>query len=84
MRIHKRKRERIRTEFLDPWLLTFRHTPEESRAQGIVRHVENGGSVPPIEVYENLYGFYLSDGHHRVEAFRRLGKDIEAEISPFP
>ncbi len=44
--------------------------------------VENGGEMAPIIVFEDADGAYLlADGFHRVEAYRRAGRDvIQAQV----
>ena len=41
----------------------------------LVRHLENGGSVPPIHVVKDVSGWRVLDGRHRLAAYRLLGRE---------
>lgn len=49
----------------------------------LVRHLEGGGTVPPIKIYKLASGqFQIKDGRHRVTAFKLLGREsIKATYS---
>jgi len=43
--------------------------------------MKNGGKLPPVTVFRDVFTDYLADGFHRLEAAKRLGRiDIEAEV----
>lgn len=55
---------------------------EEERWARVRLAVEEGGGVPPIELYEVDGTYYVRDGHHRVSVFKRLGvKCFEAYVT---
>jgi len=62
-----------------------RHPLNESTLS-LIKHMERGGSVPPIKVARLKGGGYLiRDGRHRVTASKLLGrKSIEAKFSETP
>lgn len=46
----------------------------ENNVRNIMRSVKKGRDVPPILVMKTPGGFQVIDGHHRLEAYKRLGK----------
>jgi ParB-like chromosome segregation protein Spo0J len=44
------------------------------RVLDLVRHLEAGGTVPPIKVQKTERGFRILDGRHRFMAFKLLGR----------
>lgn len=48
----------------------------------LVKHIQSGGTVPPIHVAWIVGGFKICDGRHRVTAYRLLGrKHISARFA---
>ncbi len=56
---------------------------DEQRVQQYTIIIENGGEMEPIIVFQDVSGDHiLADGFHRVEAYRRAGRDaIKARVS---
>lgn len=44
------------------------------RTLSLVKHLEQGGSVPPIKVEYKNGTYILKDGRHRVTAYKLLGR----------
>ncbi len=51
------------------------HLTLDSRVMGIVDHLRNGGTVPPIHVQAYKPFYKLLDGYHRYVAYKLLGKE---------
>lgn len=48
----------------------------------ITEIIDNQAEFPAVDVYETPDGLYVTDGHHRCEAFRALGRhEIKADIT---
>lgn len=45
-----------------------------NRTLGLVKHLEQGGTVPPIKVEYKDGTYILKDGRHRVAAYKLLGR----------
>lgn len=57
---------------------------ERARFDSIVRALEEGKVLPPVELYKLGYGYYVLDGNHRVAAARALGQpEIDALVTEF-
>lgn len=57
---------------------------EEARYRSIVRALEEGKTLPPVELYKLGYGYYVLDGNHRVAAAKALGQpEIDAMVTEF-
>jgi len=57
---------------------------EEARQKAIRRAMEGEGALPAVQLYKLGYGYYVSDGHHRVAAARALGQEwIDAELTEY-
>jgi nucleotide-binding universal stress UspA family protein len=57
---------------------------DEQRYQRILRALERGETLPPVELYKLGYGYYVLDGHHRVAAAKQLGQLwIDALVTEF-
>lgn len=62
---------------VDPTIQIREHLHEAA----IERYMDAFDELPPIVVYQTPEGLLLSDGAHRMEAAKRLGrKDIQAEV----
>src|SRR5690242_3070037 len=44
------------------------------RLKRIIRAMENGVEMPPLDLYKLKSDYYVLDGHHRVAAARQLGQ----------
>ena len=68
------------SEISEIGLERLRANPHNSNVMGermlarLVRHIEATGRYPPIIVRPRGDGYEILDGHHRVEALRRLGQ----------
>jgi nucleotide-binding universal stress UspA family protein len=61
-----------------------RHPADDARFEGILRAMERGEALPPVQLYKLGYGYYVLDGNHRVAAARRLGQmEIDAVVTEF-
>jgi uncharacterized ParB-like nuclease family protein len=59
---------------LNPFQIVLDRTPF-NKVLELVRHLESGGTVPPIHVELGANGqWHILDGRHRVMAFRLLGR----------
>jgi hypothetical protein len=57
---------------------------DDHRFQRVLQAMQEGRSLPPIELYKLGYGYYVLDGHHRVAAARQLGQHwIDANVTEF-
>ena len=57
---------------------------DDERFEGIVRALDRGEVLPPIEVYKLGYHYYVLDGNHRVAAAKaRHQRDIDAVVTEF-
>lgn len=74
-----------RAHELGPDFRPLRRRPlDEARFQGILRAMERGEPLPPVQLYKLGYGYYVLDGNHRVAAARQLGQmDIDAVVTEF-
>jgi nucleotide-binding universal stress UspA family protein len=60
------------------------HKEDNTRFQRIVRAMETGDSLPPVELYKLGFGYYVLDGNHRVAAAKKLGQlEIDADVIEF-
>ncbi len=61
------------------------HDPhEEARSNSIMRALQEGKVLPPVELYKLGYGYYVLDGNHRVAAAKALGQpEIDAMVTEF-
>lgn len=54
------------------------------RYRRIVRAMQQGEIMPPVELYKLGYRYYALDGNHRIAAARRLGqREIDALVTEF-
>jgi nucleotide-binding universal stress UspA family protein len=61
-----------------------RRRPDEDRLRSIVRAMQEGVEMPPIEVYKLGFGYYVLDGHHRLAAALQNGQvEIDANVTEF-
>lgn len=61
-----------------------RRKGDEERLARIRKAMENGISLPPVELYKLGFGYYVLDGHHRVAVARMLDVvEIDAEVTEF-
>jgi nucleotide-binding universal stress UspA family protein len=57
---------------------------DEDRLKSIMRAMEAGKTLPPLELYKLGFGYYILDGHHRVAAAKEIGVvEMEAEVTEF-
>jgi hypothetical protein len=49
--------------------------------KGYIDSIQNGESVPPVEIVKTPGGDYLIDGHHRYAAGQACGKEVPANVS---
>ncbi len=57
---------------------------DDTRFQRVLQAMQEGRSLPPVELYKLGYGYYVLDGHHRVAAARQLGQHwIDANVTEF-
>lgn len=57
---------------------------DDQRYEGIVRALERGDVLPPVELYKLGYNYYVLDGNHRVAAAKTTRqKDIDAIVTEF-
>jgi hypothetical protein len=55
---------------------------ETTRYQSILRALEAGIGLPPVELYLLDGHYYIRDGHHRVAAARQIGiLDLDADVT---
>ncbi len=65
-----------RTEHISIALIDVDRYPMK-RVLGLVRHLEAGGTVPPVHVERTTHGrFRLLDGRHRIMAHRLLERPL--------
>ncbi len=58
--------------------------PDEDRLNSIRVAMEEGKTLPPLELYKLGFGYYVLDGHHRVAIAREMGVvEMEAEVTEF-
>lgn len=70
------------TDFRPP--LRAQRRVDDQRFMNIVRALERGEVMPPIELYKLGYNYYVLDGNHRVAAARYINqKDIDAVVTEF-
>src|SRR5581483_6097056 len=63
---------------------TTRTRADQERQDRIMKAMEAGEGLPPVELYKLGFGYYVLDGHHRVAAARQLGVvDIDANVTEF-
>jgi nucleotide-binding universal stress UspA family protein len=56
----------------------------DARFKRILKAMEDGAVMPPVDLYKLGYDYYVLDGHHRVAAARKLGQlDIDAVVTEF-
>ena len=61
-----------------------RRASDEERYARILRAMERGEQMPPIELHKLGYGYYVLDGNHRVAAAKELGQiEIDAIVTEF-
>ncbi len=61
-----------------------RRRPDEDRFRRIMRAIESGAEMPPIQVYKLGFGYYVLDGHHRLAAALQNGQvEIDANVTEF-
>ena len=69
-----------RIEVIKP-IIDAAHEVNQSKVDDIKRAMLNGEQLPPVVVVENTgNGYYVIDGHHRMQAARDLGREIEAWV----
>lgn len=53
---------------------------DDDKVAALVKHLRSGGAVPPVVVA--MYGGQAMplDGHHRMSAFREIGREIDAYV----
>src|SRR6185436_1223960 len=57
---------------------------EEQRFRRVLNATQEGVSLPPINVFQIGFGYYVEDGHHRVAAARICGQtEIDADVTEF-
>jgi len=57
---------------------------DEQRYQRVLTAMQEGKSLPPVELYRLGFGYYVLDGNHRVAAARELGQvEIDADVTEF-
>ncbi len=57
---------------------------DEQRYERILKAMEQGANMPPVELYKLGYGYYVLDGNHRVAAAKQLGQlEIDAIVTEF-
>jgi nucleotide-binding universal stress UspA family protein len=57
---------------------------DEQRYGRVLKGMQGGAALPPIELYKLGFGYYVLDGNHRVAAARELGQmEIDAEVTEF-
>ncbi len=71
-----------RAHELGPDFRPLRSTPaDEQRFQSILAALVRGEILPPVELYQLGFGYYVRDGHHRVASARQLGwSEITANV----
>ena len=61
-----------------------RRQQDNERYQRILQAMQQGESLPPVELYKLGYGYYVLDGNHRVAAAKQLGQlEIDAVVTEF-
>lgn len=56
----------------------------DARFKRILKAMEDGAVMPPVDLYRLGYDYYVLDGHHRIAAARKLGQvDIDAVVTEF-
>ena len=53
---------------------------DPDKVAALVDHLQSGGTVPPVVVARYGDKVMPLDGHHRMEAHRRLQRDIDAWV----
>jgi nucleotide-binding universal stress UspA family protein len=57
---------------------------DNERFDRIMRAMEEGHPLPPVELYKLGFGYYVLDGHHRVAAAKTLDAvEIDANVTEF-
>ena len=54
--------------------LTIDRIPINPDTLALVKHLDNGGTVPPIHIQYALRKWYIVDGRHRYTACKLLGR----------
>jgi nucleotide-binding universal stress UspA family protein len=59
-----------------------RRAHDDERFAGVLAAMQVG--LPPVDLYKFGFGYYVSDGHHRIAAARALGQlEVEADVTDF-
>jgi hypothetical protein len=70
---------KTKTMSLDKIIMDDEINPREIVDQEYINElaeaIENGAKIPPVAVFERNEKFYLADGFHRCEAYKKIGKD---------
>lgn len=70
------------TDFRPP--LRAQRRVDDQRYEGIVKALQRGDVLPPIELYKVGYNYYVLDGNHRVAAAKATHqRDIDAIVTEF-
>jgi nucleotide-binding universal stress UspA family protein len=73
-----------RAKELDAAFMSARMRKGDKRFRRILKALEQGEILPPVELYRLGYDYYVLDGNHRVAAARALGQhDIDAVVTEF-
>jgi nucleotide-binding universal stress UspA family protein len=73
-----------RAQELDAAFMSARMRKGDKRYRRILKAMERGDILPPVELYKLGYDYYVLDGNHRVAAARALGqRDIDAVVTEF-
>lgn len=77
---------RRHTKFVRIALIKMDRYPLNPSTLDLIKHLENGGKIPPIKLAKLKDGGYLiRDGRHRITASKLLGREyIEARFSEKP
>jgi nucleotide-binding universal stress UspA family protein len=61
-----------------------RRRADDERFARILRAMQRGEELPPVELYKIGFGYYVLDGHHRVAAAKALRqREIDAHVTEF-
>ena len=70
-------------DFINISLIKMDRYPLNEKTLDLIKHLERGGSVPPIKIARLKDGrFIIRDGRHRITAFKLMGrKRIKSKYS---
>lgn len=67
---------------LDTSKIKMQDELDDAKVERLIEAIRSGATIPPIQVREHgrAMWYVLQDGHHRLEAHKRCGLMIAAEV----